>query len=78
MTYRHFQMKEIDIEGIKKLFKSMTMFTWSTTIKSQELVIRIKMKLTINTSILNTHFQLRKNNIEGLNVKSSLIDLYKR
>ena len=41
MTYtvRHFQMKEVDIEGIKKQFKSMTMFTWSTTIKSQELVI---------------------------------------
>ena len=38
MTYtvRHFQMK--DIEVIKIQFKSMTMFTWSTTIKSQELV----------------------------------------
>ena len=24
-------MKEVDIEGIKIQFKSMTMFTWSTT-----------------------------------------------
>ena len=39
MTYRHFQMKEVDIEEVKIQFKSMTMFTWSTTIKSQELVI---------------------------------------
>ena len=39
MTYRHFQMKEVDIEGIKIQFKNMTMFTWSTTVKIQELVI---------------------------------------
>ena len=26
----------------------------------------------------DTHFHLRKNNIEGLKIKSSLIDLYKR
>ena len=40
MTYRHFQMKEVDIiEGVKIQFKNMTMFTWSATVKSQELVI---------------------------------------
>ena len=39
MTYRHFQMKEVDIEGVKIQFKNMTIFTWSTTVKSQELVI---------------------------------------
>ena len=38
MTYRHFQMKEVDIEGVKIQFKNMTMSTWSTTVKSQELV----------------------------------------
>ena len=30
MTYRHFQMKEVDIKGVKIQFKNMTMFTWST------------------------------------------------
>ena len=54
MTYRHFQMKEVDIEGVKIQFKNMTMFTWSTTVKSQELVIWIKMKLVINSSIQYT------------------------
>ena len=36
MTYRHFQMKEVDIEGVKIQLKNMIMFTWSTTVKSQE------------------------------------------
>ena len=29
-------MKEVDIEGIKIQFKSMTMYTWSTMANSQQ------------------------------------------
>ena len=32
---RHFQMKEVDIEGFKKTVKNMTMLTRSTTVKSE-------------------------------------------
>ena len=34
ITYRHFQMNEVDIKGVKIQIKNVTMFTLSTTVKS--------------------------------------------
>ena len=59
-------MKEVDIEGVKIQFKTMTMFTWSTTVKGQELMYVNKNETYYKfNSISYTHFQVKKVNIEG-------------
>ena len=59
-------MKEVDIEGVKIQLKNLTLFIWSTRVKSQELVYLNKNETYYKfNSVSYTHFQVKKVNIDS-------------